>query len=93
MKKERIIELENINKSYYIKDKNNMKEVKALKNINIDFFSNNLYIIKGHSGSGKSTLLNIIGLIDKYDSGKYKLLGEEVNNLSDSELCDLRAKK
>ena len=42
---------------------------KVLKDINIDFRNQELVAILGESGSGKSTLLNIIGGLDKYDSG------------------------
>ena len=42
----------------------------ALKNINLTFPDQGMVYIVGKSGSGKSTLLNVIGGIDKYDSGK-----------------------
>lgn len=50
------------------------------------------YAIKGESGSGKFTLVNILGLIDKFDSGKYKLYGEFPSKFTDKELAFLRMK-
>lgn len=48
--------------------------------------------IVGPSGSGKSTLMNILGLLDKPDSGDYHLLGADVESLSTSELAQKRNK-
>ena len=44
----------------------------------------------GPSGSGKSTLLNVIGLLDRPNSGTYELAGNDVSALDDSELAALR---
>jgi putative ABC transport system ATP-binding protein len=46
--------------------------------------------ILGSSGSGKSTLMNLIGLLDKADSGEYQLCGRNVAGLEDDELALLR---
>ena len=61
-----MIKLENINKYY----SSQQGKFHALKNINITFPDQGMVYIVGKSGSGKSTLLNVIGGIDKYDSGK-----------------------
>lgn len=81
-----IIELKNINKKYKVKK----KEISVLENINVSFDEGKLYLIKGHSGAGKSTLINILGLIDKYNSGTYKLDGKEVNSFNNLELSKIR---
>lgn len=81
-----IIELKNINKKYKVKK----KEISVLDNINVSFVEGKLYLIKGHSGAGKSTLINILGLIDKYNSGTYNLDGKEVNSYNNLELSKIR---
>ena len=60
-----MLELKNIKKGYRVGD--NFQQV--LKGIDINFRRNEFVSILGHSGSGKTTLLNIIGGLDKYDSG------------------------
>lgn len=57
-----MIEIKNINKSY---------DRPILKNINLKFYENNIYLLKGISGCGKTSLLNIIGGIDDDYSGQY----------------------
>lgn len=61
-----MIELKNICKTYKSKKG---KSTEALKDISIKFPEKGLVFILGKSGSGKSTLLNILGGLDKYDSG------------------------
>lgn len=85
---QRIMRLENISKTYKAKN----KIVKALADVNVEFYSNNFYAIMGHSGSGKSTLINILGLIDTFDNGKYDLYGTEAIKYNDVELSKLRMK-
>lgn len=63
-----IIELKGINKSY--------KSKKVLYNLNLKIKSKELTTIYGTSGSGKSTLLNIIGLLDKVDTGELMLFNK-----------------
>lgn len=60
-----MLELKKINKSY----KTGTFVQKALKNVSIEFRKNEFVAILGQSGSGKTTLLNIIGGLDRYDSG------------------------
>jgi len=47
----------------------------------------------GASGSGKSTLMNILGCLDKMNSGKYILNGQDISILSDNELAYIRNKE
>ncbi|RMC41511.1 ATP-binding cassette domain-containing protein [Lactobacillus sp. ESL0233] len=63
-----IIELKGINKSY--------RRKKVLYNLNLKIKSSELTTIYGTSGSGKSTLLNIIGLLDKADTGELMLFNK-----------------
>ncbi len=72
-----MIELKNVTKTYKSK-KGHI--TKAVKNISIKFDDRGMTFILGKSGSGKSTLLNIIGGLDKYDSGDMAILGKSSNN-------------
>lgn len=64
-----IIELKNINKNYGNKY--------LFKNLNFSIKKGEMIAITGASGSGKSTLLNIIGLIDKPNSGEVSICGNK----------------
>ena len=74
-----MLELKDIKKSYYIGE--NAQEV--LKGINIKFRRNEFTAILGPSGCGKTTLLNIIGGLDKYDSGDLIIEGISTKDYSD----------
>lgn len=54
-----------------------------LKGIDLDIAKGELVSIMGSSGSGKFTLLNIVGILDNYDQGEYKLDGTLMYNLSE----------
>ena len=60
-----MIKLININKYY----KSGSETYHALRDINLEFGDSGMHFIHGKSGSGKSTLLNVLGGLDKYDSG------------------------
>ena len=62
----------------------------VLKEISLNITEGEMLAIVGASGSGKSTLMNIIGLLDKPDSGQYALRGQDVNRLSSDERASLR---
>lgn len=87
---ERIIELKDICKSYFIGDN---EELKVLKNINLAVNKGEFVAIVGASGSGKSTLMNIIGALDKPTSGSYVLAGENIAEMKDKELSKIRNSK
>jgi putative ABC transport system ATP-binding protein len=69
------------------------QEVRALDGINLDIASGEYVSIMGPSGSGKSTLLNVIGLLDRPDSGRYELDGSDVTALSETEQARVRREK
>ena len=81
-----MLELENITKVY----KAGQTEVPALRGISCRIESGEMVSIVGPSGSGKSTLMNIIGCLDKPTSGRYRLDGTEVSELSDDQLAEIR---
>lgn len=84
--KNQLIKLTNINKSY----KNGDQELRVLKDIDLEVEEGEFLAIMGPSGSGKSTLMNIIGLLDRSSSGNYWLEGEEVSQLSEKKLAQVR---
>jgi len=65
----------------------------ALKNVDIEIKKEEFVVILGPSGSGKSTLLNVIGGIDKTDSGIVNIYGKDISKISDKELTKYRADK
>ncbi|MBV8639599.1 MAG: ABC transporter ATP-binding protein [Candidatus Eremiobacteraeota bacterium] len=68
-------------------------EVPVLHGIDCNVARGEYVAIMGPSGSGKSTLMNIIGCLDRPTSGTYVLDGEDVSNLNDNALAEIRLKK
>lgn len=85
-----MILLEEVSKTY---QKNGNIKVEALKDVSINIKQGEFVSITGPSGSGKSTFMNILGLLDRTDSGKYILEGREVSKLSIDDLAKLRNEK
>ena len=67
--------------------------VRALNGVSFKIKRGEFVAIMGASGSGKSTLLNLLGCLDRPTSGVIKLDGEDVSQLSDDSLSEIRAKK
>ena len=65
-------------------------EVRALNHVSVTINEGEFVAIIGQSGSGKSTLMNMLGCLDVPTSGTYMLNGQDVSNLSDDELSDIR---
>ena len=55
----------------------------VLKGVDLHIYEGELVSIMGPSGSGKSTMLNIMGILDDYDEGEYRLAGRLVKNLNE----------
>jgi len=70
------IDVSNLNKSYTT----GVVKTEVLKGIGMNLEKGEIGVILGPSGSGKSTLMNIIGGIDRGDSGKVIVDGVEINN-------------
>ncbi len=86
---EPVVHAENLTKVYKMGD----VEVHALRGLSLDIFKGEVVSIMGPSGSGKSTLMNILGCLDHPTSGSYILDGEEVSNLRDDQLAEIRNRK
>jgi len=85
----KLVILKNITKTY----KTGKIAYQVLKGINLEVEEKEFLAIMGASGSGKTTLLNIIGLLDKPDSGIYIFDGQEVSKLNKNELAYIRNRK
>ncbi|OGA27087.1 MAG: macrolide ABC transporter ATP-binding protein [Betaproteobacteria bacterium RIFCSPLOWO2_02_FULL_65_24] len=84
-----MIRLSGIERVYHV----GTDEVHALRGVTLEIGSGEYVSIMGPSGSGKSTLLNIIGLLDRPNTGRYELDDRDVTGLEDDELARLRREK
>ena len=80
------INVSSLKKSYI----SGLTKTEVLKGIGMKLNKGEIGVILGPSGSGKSTLMNIIGGIDRGDSGKVIVDEIEINNLNDDQLTDYR---
>ena len=83
---EPIIEIRSLNKYYHA----GSRPLHVLRDLDLDIERGELVSIMGSSGSGKSTLLNILGLLDSYQEGSYRLAGRLVKDLSERRAARLR---
>ena len=83
-----MIFLNDIHKSY----QTGQNSLHVLKGIDLEIKEGEFVSIMGSSGSGKSTLLNILGILDDYDTGEYRLDGTLIKNLSEKKAAQLRNK-
>lgn len=81
-----MISIKNLHKSYPI----GKKKLHVLKGINMDVRAGEFVSIMGSSGSGKSTLLNILGILDSYDTGEYRLDSRLIKDLSQTKAAEFR---
>lgn len=84
-----MIQLSDISRVFHMGD----QAVHALDHIDLEINSGEYVSIMGPSGSGKSTLLNVIGLLDRPNSGQYLLDGRNVTDLSETEQAQVRREK
>lgn len=85
----KILDMKNIIKSYQMGE----EEQTVLKSINLSINKGEFVSILGPSGSGKTTLMNIIGCLDVPTEGKYILNENEVEDLDEAELAQIRNKE
>lgn len=80
-----LIELKDVNKTY-----DNGQPLHVLKGIDLAIDRGEFVSIMGASGSGKSTLLNILGILDNYDSGEYRIDGRLIKDLGEKQAAEYR---
>jgi len=83
-----MIKISQLHKSYLT----GRNRLHVLKGIDLHIKKGEMVSIMGSSGSGKSTLLNIIGILDDYDSGEYRLSNTLIYNMSETKAAFLRNK-
>ena len=81
-----ILNAKNLSKSY----RNGTKELSVFSNVSIEVERGDLITIMGPSGAGKSTLLNILGTLDRSDSGILILDNQNIDTLNNNQLAHLR---
>lgn len=84
-----VISVKELKKTYIMGN----QYVHALQSVTLDVFKNEYVALMGPSGSGKSTLMNLIGCLDTPTSGQYFLNGQEVSEMTDNDLADVRNKE
>ena len=78
--------LEQVSKSYQMGE----VRVDALKDFSLDIHAGEILVILGPSGSGKTTLLNLLGLMDRPDTGKVLFRGREISTANEREATAYR---
>jgi putative ABC transport system ATP-binding protein len=81
-----VLRLRGINKYYAI----GQHRLHVLRDVDLDVEEGEMVAIMGASGSGKSTLLNILGILDSYDSGEYRLGDALIKDLSETQAARYR---
>ncbi len=89
MKPHAIIRIAGVEKTYDMGE----VHVRALRGVDLEVLAGDYVAIMGPSGSGKSTLLNVLGCLDRPTAGAYFLGGEDVAQMEDDELSQVRGRK
>ncbi|MCQ6279154.1 ABC transporter ATP-binding protein [Bacillus sp. EB600] len=84
-----MIQISNLMKSYKLGG----ETVHALNNVSLNIDKGEFLAIIGPSGSGKSTLMNMLGCLDRPDSGELHLDGKEIGKMNDNDLATIRNQK
>src|SRR5262245_65151861 len=84
-----MIEMQNVGKVF----RTEVVETHALRNFSLKVEPGEFVAITGHSGSGKTTFLNVAGLLEEFDTGAYKLDGQDVSRLTDTQRSRIRNEK
>jgi putative ABC transport system ATP-binding protein len=81
-----VIQLRNIVRNFPL----GSQTVYVLKDIDLDIMEGEYVALMGPSGSGKSTLMNLLGCLDTPTSGSYNLANQDVSDMTDDQLADIR---
>ena len=84
-----MLEMHQVTKAY----RTDLLETHALREFSLKVDKGEFVAVTGPSGSGKTTFLNVAGLLETFDSGEYKLDGEDVSRLSDDARSRIRNQK
>ena len=84
-----MIELSGIRKTY----RQGGSDIHALDGVDLHVAQGEFIAVMGPSGSGKSTLLNVLGGLDRPDSGRYRLAQDEISALGDDAASDVRNRR
>ena len=84
-----MLEMTGISKTY----RTEVVQTRALDGLDIAVDHGEFVAVTGPSGSGKTTFLNIAGLLETFDTGSYRLEGEDVSHLNDTARSHIRGRK
>jgi putative ABC transport system ATP-binding protein len=84
-----LIQIRGVTKTYHVGG----EDVHALAGVDLDIERGEYVAIMGPSGSGKSTLMNMLGCLDTPSAGSYQLNGNEIRDMDDDQLAQIRNKE